>query len=364
MSVARAKDEKVSSGEDGKKGASGAGQENEGMNNEHRRARDIELLTLLIERALDGNACDASILGADCVHVMTSPTDDRRLNLEVRFNIMQGMPAVVTDWGWRHDRDDAADHCRRAKEIASSIGLLWRERKEIKVAVAHVTTAVRREIARAKRRHIQYRLVSAAICPVEAGNTKFPYVHVRLERLSASLLPEIVQLEVDDAAQVKESFANMLESQEVRRARQIILQDAGADGEIDAVALRIMQLNGCDVPAILASLPHAECEILDVDLPETAGRPMVLFWKDGIVHANVGLSETVQWSEGRVSFKEVPKRFPARPHGRLLSDFVKHEALPGHLQIHSGYRSGTSASAGVLVPMARFNSATGQAWRV
>jgi hypothetical protein len=89
---------------------------------------------------------------------------------------------------------------------------------------------------------------------------------------------------------------------------------------------------------------------------------MVLFWKDGIVHANFGLSGTVQWSEGSVSFKEAPKRFPARPHGRLLSDFVKHEALPGDLRIYSGYRSGTSASAGVLVPMARFNSETGQAW--
>jgi len=322
--------------------------------------RDLQLLRLLIERQLDQEGCVISTLPAATIDLEAVSYRDDRQKLVLRFELQKGLVATVTETWWGDEYRKVDGLVRQADDIAGSVEALWQERENIKDMRDEVSSAVRREVTNARRRDIPYRLVSADICPVEAGNREFPYLHVRLERLGASLVPETVTLEFDDVEQIKPCFTEMSETQKARRVRQVVLQNAAADGEIDEVALRIMRIQGCDVPAILAKLPFAEGGILDVELAGNQRRGMVLFWKDGVVHANIRISESMSWNDGSVTFKHVPEQFPAKPEGHLLSEFVKHEAFPEGLRIISGYRSSETASASVPRQTVRFNSKTGE----
>jgi len=329
------------------------------MTTSNQTKRDLQLLSLLIERELEREGCGAeAVRGAK---TCLEPDERRgdRFDYELRLDLLKGLRAIVTDTWWANRDREVDDLCRQAADIACSVKALWLAREEIRAMRDEVATAVRREVANAQRRDIPYRMISADICPVEASNSEFPYVHIRLERLGASLLPELVTLKFDAAEQVKPAFAEMLETQMARRMRQVFHQAAGVDGEIDEVALRIMRVQGCDVPAVLARLPSTECGILDVDLNGPGSRGMVLFWRDGVVHANIRLSEDASWNDGGVTFRRIPERFPAKPEGRLLSAFIKHEAIPEELRIVSGYRSGSMASARVPLRTVGFNSQTG-----
>jgi hypothetical protein len=325
-----------------------------------RTNRDLQLLNLLIERQLEQEGCDTSIMAAATTELKADPHREDRNDIVLQLELQKGLGVTITDTWWVERHRKVEDVCRQAAEIAGSLEALWCERASIKAMRDAVASAVRREVANARRRDIPYRMVSADICPVEAGDQQFPYVHVDLEWLGPSLVPEVMTLRFDAAEQVKPCFAEMSEKQKARRMRQVLLQHAAADGEIDEVALRFMRIQGCDVPAILAQLPHAN--ILDVDLAGEGSRGMVLFWRDGVVHANFRLTDTMSWNDGSVTFKEAPKRFPAKPQGRLLSEFVKHEAFPEGLRIVSGYRSGEMASAGLPRRTVRFNSSTGETW--
>lgn len=217
-------------------------------------------------------------------------------------------------------------------------------------------TVVRHEIAKGRRKGIPYRLISAELGRIDAGNTELPYADIRIERLSASLVPEAISLKVDSVEEALEFFAGMKDSQGARRLRQTVLEAAGADGEIDTVALRAMQLRGCDIPDVLTRLPYAEGGILDVKFQDGSDRGVVLFWRDGIVHANFRLEEQVHWRNGTVSFDEMPARFPANPSGQLLSTYFRNDAIPEGTIITGGYRSERQATADVNVPPTRFNS--------
>ena len=326
--------------------------------------RDLKLLSLLIERELDEEGSGAQIIRGSSFSLEPDPHRDDRFDYELRFELLKGVRATIADTWWSDAERRDEDICEQAKSIARSVEALWREREEVKSMLDRVTSQARREIAKARRRDIPYRLISATVSPIDAGNADFPDVEITLERLGASLIPETVTLLFSEFDDVGWAFADMLESQKTRRRRQVVLHASNADGEIDEVTLRFLQIQDCDIPSILSKLPNADGGFLPVDLPQVDGRArqVVLFWRDGVVHADLPLTDTTCWCKGDVSFKKVPNKFPAKPQGRLLSDFIEHEALPKDLRVISGHHWGDAAQVRVPVPTIRFNSMTGEAW--
>lgn len=322
--------------------------------------RDLRLLRLLIERNLEDRSSGAALTRKSTLAVVPCRYNPDGQMVELRFEAHRGVQACVTERWWHDPNRDLDMLCRSAEQFVESIESVWDARDEIRDWIGEMRDAVRREIAKGRRRGIPYRLVSSGLGEIEAGCVEFPYAAFEVERLGASLVPETITLKLDAAEEVAEVFAGMRDAQEARRLRRLVLNAAGADGEIDIVALRAMQLSGCDVPAILAALPDAPGGILDVDLPNVDDRRIVLFWRDGSVHANFRLADKVHWRDGSVGFDDLPNWFPEEPKGHMLSDFIKHQALPEGLRISGGYRSKKTATARVTVPFARFNSSTGE----
>ncbi len=321
---------------------------------------DLQLLRLLIERDLMDRFSEEALGRGTTLAASAAPSNPDRQVVELSFRLQRGLQARVSTSWWNDSDRDVESLCESAGEFAESVERLWTTREDIGNWMGEMRAALRREVARGRRRGIPYRVVSVGIGDIGAGSLEFPNAAVSLERLSPSLVPETITLNFDNEEEVAEAFAGMREAQEARMLRRFVLQAAGADGEIDLVALRAMQSRGCDVPAVLASLPNAPGGILDVGFPHGDDRDMVLFWQDGVVRANFRLADKVHWRDGRVVFDELSKHFPVKPHGQLLSEFIQHDAIPEGLRIRGGYQTEKGGTAYVTVPTARFNSRTGE----
>jgi len=300
-----------------------------------------------------------------------APEDYRVAQQDVRFNgstdILVGIKidrtlSIDIRHHWWGEHDHRLDTLvAAAGEIAEDIALVHDRRQDIIDMATEVRAAVTREIAKAKRRGLPYRLVSVTPNPVYDRVEEGIIIDVVFQRLSESLRPESASFGAECAADVATAFEGCREVQEQRLSRRADLIAAGATGRIDSVVVNAMQEAGHNMAEVLKLLVTTDDCIVDVGERDDDMRMFRLHWNDGDVYAQITLGDGASWHEGRLTFQNAPVS-PENARGRRVRDIVDN-AILGDVRVRSGSgEEGKFVALFCTRDLLHFDADTGRLW--
>lgn len=322
--------------------------------------RDLAIVAALTTRELQQRGIQVDIAASDFTIVPEARWG--RPDVHMRLLIGPRENATIRSH-WSDDDERSLDSLvQMASELTETSEALICKEEDIAVFLANARKVLKRELARAARRGLKYPLLRSGLHMVDAGSRTFPAFVATIQVLSKSLLPEDYHLPIDEPEEIRAELDLMADRQALRFEMHRTLASVGADGMIDAVAVRVLERSGRDVPSVLAALPAADCGILDVDILSDRKGGMVLFWEDGVVHANASIREGMSWRQGEIIMDTLPTRAKRKPVGRPLRDVLDDETFPHELTVtHSGQFM-DKARLKVTPIYRRFNATTGLVW--
>lgn len=334
---------------------------------------DVQLLAMMVAKLLhdQGHSDDAPSYGE--YEVLTERI---RLNnstdIRVPVRLGRGLSLSVKQHWWVKPEHDLAEIAEAATEIADNIVAVHELRADIIVMTKEVRSAVTREIAKAMRRGLKYRLISALPYIIERDVNDGFAVDVIFERLSEALRPELASFGAECADEVVEAFECNREEQESRMVRRLNLEAAGATGRIDSVVVNAMRDAGHDIADVLKLLVTKNDKIVKVaergneasahsGEREDDGKTFRLHWNTGDVCAQIRLDNGVTWHEGRLTFQNAPIS-SAQAKGQRVSDILANPIF-GDVRVSSGsVKKGGAGSLYCTQDFLNFDAETGRLW--
>lgn len=193
-----------------------------------------------------------------------------------------------------------------------------------------VRSALSREVAKARRRGLPYRMVDVSLTPSAAGSDDLPAVITGLEIIGPLLNAERIEFVAESEEDVTRAFADMREEQERRLALRDKLTHSGADVFMDSVTLAALEDAGITAAEALTALRASDIPIVDLDVRH--GR-MVLYVRDSVVTGNVPLGDGMRWQEGRLTVPKARGLSLAGVKGKPLSRILAHDYFNDELRI-------------------------------
>jgi hypothetical protein len=322
--------------------------------------RDLGIVAALATRELRQRGVSVDVAASD----FTIVPEARYGRPDVHMRLVMGRGqdvAIRCDWS-DDDERSLSNLVQMASDLTETVADLIRRKDDLVVSLASARKVLKRELARTARRGLKYPLLRSGLHMVDANSRTFPAFVATIQVLGKSLVPEDYHLPIDEPEEIREELDHMADQQERRLIMRTALASVGADGMIDEVAIRLIQRSGRDIKTVLAALPAAESGILDVDILLEGKGGMVLFWEDGMVHANARIGEGVSWRKGNITIDTPPKRFARQPVGRSVRDVLKDETFPPELKVSRSTRSTDKAQLSVTPVYRRFNASTGLVW--
>lgn len=270
--------------------------------------------------------------------------------------------AVRLVGSWHSDEfRDIEDLTGTAEQFAERISGLHASAGTNRSMLSQVRATVRREMAKANRRGLSYRLVDLAPGDIEVDDPSLDFhVRITLEMIGGTPQPEIMGFDACCAEDVTEIFAGLLEGQTSLARTWARMADAGATGAIDALVLADLTEAGVEIPVLLKQL-HASPEWA-IDIVTPAGEEKVLYWKDGIVEGHVTIGEG-SWNQGTVNLRNAPAALAGPVVGRPLAEVLPHHLLDDSIRIRRSHgRPGGTATLWCERRLSTFNAHTGQIW--
>lgn len=330
---------------------------------------DLQLLEAIVTRLLrQEHLVDEVPSPADYTVELVPQRYNGSSDIRVAVKIGPGVAYDVTQYWPNEDHRDMAAITDAATEIADNVAAIHEQRGDILDMCREVRATTRREIAKAKRKGLDYRFVSAKPFSVWESVRDGFAVKVVYERLSEYLRMETVAFDASYAEEVVESFSEAYDEQISRAMTRHNLDAIGATGRIDSVLVNALHEAGHNIPQILQRLAAEPSRILDVgDFEKQRGRDggdqrtFTLHWRHGTVYGQVAMDGNASWHEGKLSFKETPVLLKGVV-GKRLADVVGNNAF-GDIRIRSSH--GEKGKWGWLTcenDLLYFNSETGRLW--
>lgn len=282
----------------------------------------------------------------------------RELAVDVRL-----APRLTVDVGhtWRQGGDMGLSTLADTAEwLADSIARLHVGREEVAAMLSEVRAAVRREVVKARRCGLQYRVVAMrARGPHQLGDGTTA-VEVAIERLGESLRPQVTLFEGIEAREVIERFGIWDEDQTNRAVYRSLLDRHNSTGMIDGVVVNALREAGHDVGQVLRRLDTEQDWIVDVG--DRAGSHFRLYWKEGHVCSHLRFDENASWREGMLTFRSMPAGM-AHVRGKRLQDVALFPPLTANPVIQSTFGDkGSSEWLACKSDMLHFDAASGHLW--
>lgn len=326
---------------------------------------DLELLALLVDRELRQEYdFDASPSLRDYSLVSHNRASVPSADLHVRVGLGTGLRASIYVSGWPQEDREVDELVQLAGEISASIAALVDDASNVRAMLKEVTTATKREIVKARRQGLTYRLSSVELTPVEAGSGEERCVRVEHTALGRSLQDgEAFAFQATCSEDVTAAFAGIHDVQIERAARREQLASIGAAGTIDAVTVSALVDAGFNVPELLTRLVSADDLYLGCDSDKEDR--FFLYWSEGTVFANLRLAEGVRWREDRLSFESAPEGIERLTVGSPLNGLYDHPFLDERLSVRSKHgRTGERATLQCNRALLAFDATTGRLWPV
>lgn len=167
--------------------------------------------------------------------------------------------------------------------------------------IAEVKVTAKREIAKAKRRGLAWKLLDIQPPTVEAGSTSLPSAEVTIEMLNAALVPNpycvVTQYSDDVISDLTDE--RLVANQTLRSVRKNWFDGVGAAGAIDAVALAVLRSGGQDVPAVIRRMRESDNGFV----VWCGDLPLSLRWADGLIKANFGITKEISYANSSLTLR-------------------------------------------------------------
>jgi hypothetical protein len=335
---------------------------------------DVHLVTMMVAKVLkDEHQIDEAPSFADYEVMEADVRPNRSTDIRVAIPLGRGISIDVKQHWWGDGNRDLSELAETAIGIAENFASVHEMKEDILAMTKEVRTAASREIAKANRRGLEYRLVSVVPGADNSNVSEGVVVDVTFERLSENLRPKLASFAADCAADVAGAFKADREAQEQRVARRLHLNDAGATGRIDSVVVNAMREAGHNVAEVLKLLATAVDQIVDVGDHDEEVRQFHsgkrdegkkwfrLYLNDGDVYARIEFGDGISWQEGKLSFQKAPLSL-TKAKGRPVRDIVNNSNF-GDIRVQSG--SGKKGEYVVLYcteDLLYFDADTGRLW--
>lgn len=209
-----------------------------------------------------------------------------------------------------------------AKSIVEDMRVLWNRRAEIGERVEEVRNAAEAGI-RAEAGLAERASVKAIALDLHLQREHAVCLYIEYEALDEALRPGTVLDFFPAGDVVRGGLLSPPHDVVARAGVRERLEAVGAQGWIDEIAHGVASASSEGAAAVLARLSNAY-ETL-VILPTATG-PMyaTLFWRDGVIKAEVTLAGKLEWFNGRLELRDVrlPETIIEALPGRPLSSLV------------------------------------------
>lgn len=207
--------------------------------------------------------------------------------------------------------------------------------------IAEVKVTAKREIAKAKRRGLAWKLIDIKPSTVEAGSSSLPSAEVTIEMLNAALVPNpycvVTQYSDDVISDLTDE--RLVANQTLRSVRKDWFDGVKAAGAIDAVALAVLRSSGQDVPAVIGRMRAND----DGFVLWCGDLPLTLRWEDGLIKATFAINDDISYADSSLMLRGSENLASTRGlSGKPASDVVESPLLEGAVIIDAADSAGIS----------------------
>ena len=281
---------------------------------------------------------------------------------EVRVDVDLGEGLTITIYHvWWGDTPDLEQLMDSAEQIADKIAESLQDCEETRAMIAEVASVARREIAKARRRGLPYKLMSVTLPPLAAGCDDQSVARVEHLALGRSLQLERFAVHAECGNDVALAFESIADEQAQHVHRRARLDEIGATGTIDSVVVAAIGAAGLDLPHVLTTMRDADDPVVDFDVAD--GTCLTLHWDAGAVRAHIDLGEGVNWHKGKLWFGRAEQSLKPLSKGSALNKLYEHPFLSDRIRILKDY----SPDRGSLFvscneAMLNFDADSGRLW--
>lgn len=258
---------------------------------------DVQLAKLLIARKLKDEGIDMTP-----EKIVATFRSETGRDTRIRFRYPAGK-ARVTIQSVVGDSDELTfgDIVELVEEQASSYQRVLDHHDVTEEIIAEAKLAAKREIAKAKRRGLAWRLLDIQPSTVEAGSNFLPSAEVTIEMLSPGLVPNrycvVAQYSEDIVSDLTDE--RVVLNQTLRTVRKNWLDGVGAGGAIDAVVLTVLRSRGQDVPAVIRRMRESEHGFV----LRCGDLPLNLHWADGLIKGSFAITDQISYTDSSLSLR-------------------------------------------------------------
>lgn len=301
------------------------------MNNrEKTTTEDLQLLSQLVSRLLRNSIYGAKAPSAK--NYVVTPEADHPMGrgwLRVAAEIRQGMKVQLEHVWWPVEDEDLDTLVEKADSIAEALERLSQEADMLEDMLEEVRSVAKREVSKARRRGLPYRLISVDLPVIDATSADGLFAVVEIEALQPSLRLGMMKFQVETGEELVACLADARTKQEARAERLTEFQKAGATGAIDIVVLNALKDAGLNERAIIEHIRESDDRIVDFPI---AGERQPLYWEDGILFARLELGEGAHWNAGTLTLSKSPVGASAKT-GFPLADIFPHPYLTPEITV-------------------------------
>jgi hypothetical protein len=331
------------------------------MKNQQNVGEDLQLVILMIAKLLKSDhGIDGPLTRNDF-----SLIDSRRYphggqELRVRVKIDRGV-SVDVDHFWRGEgASDLRTLTATATEVARAIGDIHSRRVSITEMLEEVRAAARKEVSKARRRGLPYRLISATLVQLDDDGKIF--VQLWIQNLGVNLRHHQSSVRATRQEDVRQALAEWEEVQISRARVRDAMGAAGASGQIDGVVVNALREAGHDMADVLEQLAIEDDWIVDIGKGEENKKTFCLYWKDGQVFSSLAVDDGSSWTEGRLHFQKTPVALTGAK-GKRVRDILSNPIFGDGIKVISTF--GEKGGQGALFctqEMLNFDIDTGRLW--
>lgn len=206
--------------------------------------------------------------------------------------------------------------------------------------IAEVKVTAKREIAKARRRGLAWKLLDIKPSTVEAGSTSLPSAEVTIEMLNAALVPHPYSVVTQYSDDVLSDLTGerLVANQTLRSVRKDWFDGVGAAGAIDAVALAVLRSSGQDVPAVIGRMRAND----DGFVLQCGDLRLILRWEDGLIKPIFAINDQISYQDSGLSMRGPEKPTSTRGLcGKPASAVVESPLLEGAVIVDAADSAGT-----------------------
>lgn len=198
---------------------------------------DLKIVSLLVAKTLDDSTSSARTPRLRDYEIVRTRRHLGSTYLEVAVVLGNGLNATVrAPWGEKHR--SAADLATTAVEICDIVGHLACVADNLALMRTEVLAAARREIAKARRQGLRYKLSAVETETCETDDWRMLGMEVKLEALDEDLHPQTRSFVAEWDRDVVQAFADFRERQAIhgRDAAGLARTPTAAAAEMAQVA--------------------------------------------------------------------------------------------------------------------------------